>query len=62
MCTILRENKMPFPKNHMLLRSCYFKVSWSVAASSLTLIIYEKSACTGFKTYGYTMFKNITYR
>ena len=53
---------MPFPKNHMLLRSCYFKVSWSVAASSLTLIIYEKSACTGFKTYGYTMFKNITYR
>jgi len=62
MRTIFRENTIPFPKNHMLLRSCYFKVSWSVAASSLTFIIHEKYACTGFKTYGYTMFKNITHR
>lgn len=59
MCAIFRE---PFSKNQMLLRSCYFKVRWSLAASSLTLIIREKYACTGFKTYGYTMFKNVTYR
>ena len=59
MCTIFRDS---FPKNHMLLGSSYFKVRWSVAVSSLTLIIHEKYACTGFKTYSYTMFKNITYR
>jgi hypothetical protein len=53
---------MPFSKNHMLLRSYYFKVRLSVAASSLTLNINEKYASTSFKTYGYTMFKNITYR
>jgi len=53
---------MPFSENHMLLWGCYFKVLLSVAASSLTLNINEKYASTGFKTYSYTMFKNITYR
>jgi len=39
MCTSFGENTMSGLKNQVLLRSCYLCVPWSVAASSLMLII-----------------------
>ena len=39
MYTVFRDNTMPFIKNQMSSLSCYLYVPWSLAASSLTLII-----------------------
>jgi len=43
MCTIFRDNTMPFIKNETSLRSCCLYVPWSLADSSLTLIIQGDS-------------------
>jgi hypothetical protein len=47
MCTTFRENTMSVLKNQQPLRSCYLCVPWSVAASSLMLIICKRYNCTG---------------
>ena len=39
MCTIFRENIMPFLKNLVQLRHCYLYVPLSIAASLLALIV-----------------------
>jgi hypothetical protein len=52
MCTIYRENIKPILQNQMLVRSCYLWVPWSVAASSLTVVICEGTAVLAVKRMG----------
>jgi len=51
MCTVFRENAMPIINTQMLLRSCHLWAPWSVADSSLTLILCKTCSCKCFKTW-----------
>jgi len=63
MCTIFKENIVPVMENRLLLQNPYLSVPWSVAASSLKLVVFRTKNYTYvyFKTYDCTMATNVSH-